>query len=56
MVQTYKEWVRWKTFDLISSIYTEVMSCEKNVNTFSDFFKSDTGLMQGEVLSPFLFS
>ena len=45
-----------KLFDLIRSIYSEVMSCVKNINTFSDFFKSDVGLMQGEVLSPFLFS
>ena len=45
-----------KLFDLIRSIYTEVMSCVKNINTFSDFFKSDIGLMQGEVLPPFLFS
>ena len=43
-------------FNLIRSIYSEVMSCVKNINTFSDFFESDVGLMQGEVLSPFLFS
>ena len=51
-----KNWLDGKLFDLIRSIYTEVMSCVKNINTFSDFFKSDIGLMQGEVLSPFLFS
>ena len=45
-----------KLFDLIRSIYSEVMSCVKNINTFSDFFKSDVGLMEGGVLSPFLFS
>ena len=26
------------------------------MNTLSDFFRSDVGLMQGEVISPFLFS
>ena len=32
------------------------MSSVKNINTFSDFFKSDTRIMQGEVLSPFQFT
>ena len=45
-----------KLFDLIKSIYSEVKLCVKNINTFSDFFNSDVGLLQGEVLSPFLFS
>ena len=51
-----KNGIDGKVLDLIRSIYSEVMSCVKNINTFSDFFKSDVGLMQGEVLSPFLFS
>ena len=51
-----KNGIDGKMFNLIRSIYSEVMSCVKNINTFSDFFKSDVGLMQGEVLSPFLFS
>lgn len=45
-----------KLFDLVRSIYTDVMSCVRNINTFSEFFKSDIDLLQGEVLSPFLFS
>ena len=45
-----------KLFDLIKSIYSEVKLCVKNINTFSDFFNFDVGLLQGEVLSPFLFS
>ena len=32
-----------KLFELIRSIYSAVMSCVKNINTFSDFFKSDVG-------------
>ena len=40
-----------KLFDLIRLIYSAVMSCVKNINTFSDFFKSDVGLMQGEVIN-----
>ena len=48
--------INGKLFDLIRSIYHEVKSCVKNMNTLSDFFKSEVGLLQGEVLSPFLFS
>ena len=45
-----------KLIDIIRSIHHEVKSCVKNTNTLSDFFKSEVGLLQGEVLSPFLFS
>ena len=48
--------INGKLFDLIRSIYHEVKSRVKNMNTLSDFFKSEVGLLQGEVLSPFLFS
>ena len=48
--------INGKLFDLIRSIYHEVKSCVENTNTLSDFFKSEVGLLQGEVLSPFLFS
>ena len=48
--------INGKLFDLIRSIYHEVKSCVKNMNTLSDFFKSEVGLLQGEVLSPFLFT
>ena len=36
-----KNGIDGKMFNLIRSIYSEVMSCVKNINTFSDFFKSD---------------
>lgn len=45
-----------KLFDVIRSIYSDVRSCVKSFSTLSEFFKSDVGLLQGEVLSPFLFS
>ena len=35
-----------KLFDLIRSIYSEVMSCVKNIHTFSDFYESNVGLLQ----------
>ena len=31
-------------------------SCVRSKNAISDFFKSQTGFLQGEVLSPILFS
>ena len=31
-------------------------SCVRSKNAFSDFFQSQTGVLQGEVLSPILFS
>ena len=43
-----------KLFDLIRSIYSEVMSCVKNIHTFSDFYESNVRLLQGEVLSPLI--
>ena len=45
-----------KLFQLIRSIYLHVKSCVKSMSSLSEFFKSDIGLLQGEVLSPFLFS
>ena len=51
-----KSGIDGKLFQLIRSIYMDVKSCIKSMNSLSDFFKSDIGLLQGEVLSPFLFS
>lgn len=45
-----------KLLDVIRSIYLEAKSCVKHLNTLSEFFRSDVGLLQGEVLSPILFS
>ena len=45
-----------KILHLIRSIYLDVKSCVKSMNSLSEFFYSNIGLLQGEVLSPFLFS
>ena len=45
-----------KLFQLVRTIYLDVKSCVKSMSSLSDFFKSDIGLLQGEVLSPSLFS
>ena len=51
-----KNGIDGKLFSIVRSIYADVKSCVRNMNTLSDFFSSDVGWMQGEVISPFLFS
>jgi hypothetical protein len=37
-------------------MYSNIKNCLKYDGAFSDYFCNDTGLMQGETLSPILFS
>ncbi len=48
--------VNGKLFAVIRSLYNDVKSCVRHMNTLSDFFSCEVGLMQGEIMSPFLFS
>lgn len=43
-------------FQSILSLYKNVKSCVKYKNNFSEFFNVDQGVLQGEALSPLLFS
>ena len=36
-------------------MYSEAKSCVKQFETLPEFFSSDVGLLQGEVISPILF-
>lgn len=45
-----------KLLSIIRSMYNEAKSCVKQFNTLSEFFSSNVGLLQGEVISPILFS
>ena len=45
-----------KIIRLLRSMYSSVKSCVRHLNCLSDFFKSDLGLFQGEIMSPILFS
>ena len=45
-----------KIVKLLRSIYSSVKSCVKHLNCLSDFFSSNIGLFQGELMSPILFS
>ena len=45
-----------KLLKLLRSMYSAVKSCVRHLNTLSDFFSSDIGLFQGEIMSPILFS
>ena len=40
----------------LRSMYSSVKSCVKHLNCLPDFFSSDIGLFQGEIMSPILFS
>ena len=48
--------IRGNLFNVIHSIYQNVKSCVKYNGTLSESFKLSIGLMQGEALSPILFS
>lgn len=45
-----------KLFRVIRSLYDDVKLCVKHMNSLSDFYNSDIGLLQGEIMSPILFS
>ena len=51
-----KNGVDGKLLSLIRSMYKEVKSCVRHLNTLSDFFDFYIGLMQGEICSPLLFA
>ena len=51
-----KSGVNGKLLSLIRSMYTEVKSCVRHLNTLSDLFDCNVGLMQGEICSPLLFA
>ena len=48
--------IRGKLLTVIKSMYSNVKSCVSVEGLRSDFFRNSLGLMQGEVLSPILFS
>ncbi|MES9883146.1 MAG: reverse transcriptase family protein [Sedimenticola sp.] len=62
-VDHYKLWRRMiksgitgKLFQVINSMYKNIRLAIRHSNETSDFYKCSTGLLQGEALSPFLFS
>ena len=62
-VNRYKLWfklfnvgIRGKLLQIIQSLYSNVKSCVKYDGFLSEYFQNEMGLMQGEVLSPLLFS
>ena len=62
-IQHYHLWrrlskvgVNGKLFTVIKSMYDDVKSCSRLNNEYSDFYKSFKGLIQGDALSPLIFS
>lgn len=45
-----------KVFDIICSMYASIKLRVKCLNSLSDLYSCDVGLLQGEIMSPFLFS
>ena len=48
--------VKGKLFSIIRSLHNDVKLCVKHMNSLSDLFDCNVGLLQGETLSPILFS
>ena len=42
--------IRGKMLKIISGMYGCMISCVRSKNSISDFFKSQTGFLQGEIL------
>jgi exonuclease III len=55
-LKLFRSGISGKMLQVIKSIYKNVKSCVRVNGKFSDFFKYNCGLMQGESLSPILFS
>ena len=51
-----KSGIDGKLLSIIRLMYSETKSCVKHFGTLSEFFSSDVGLLQGDVISPMLFS
>ena len=51
-----KQGVTGKVLSLIRSLYEDVKLCVKHLNNVSDLFDCNVGLLQGETMSPILFS
>ena len=51
-----KQGITGKMFTIIKSLYDNVKSCVKHNGHLTDYFNTTSGLMQGEVMSPILFS
>ena len=45
-----------KMLTVIRSMYTEVKLCVKHMNSISELFDSNLGLLQGEITSSIMFS
>ena len=51
-----KQGITGKMFSIIRSLYSNVKACVKHNGHLTDYFSPTSGLMQGEVMSPILFS
>ena len=52
----FKLGINGKLLRIVKNMYSQVKSCVRGCNSYSEFFECAIGLKQGEVLSPILFS
>ena len=55
-LELFNSGIQGKILTIIRSLYDKVKCCVKYKGVLSDYFQSDVGSMQGETLSPLLFS
>ena len=51
-----KQGITGNIFSVIRSLYSQIKVCVKHNGQLTDYFNSTSGLLQGEVMSPILFS
>ena len=51
-----KQGITGNIFSVIKSLYSHIKVCVKHNGQLTDYFNSTSGLLQGEVMSPILFS
>ena len=51
-----KEGIDGKISKVLKSLYSDIKLCVRHMNSVSDLFASDIGLLQGEITAPILFS
>lgn len=55
-LKLYRSGIDGKLLRVVKNMYSQVKSCVKSCNSYSEYFKCAVGLKQGEIMSPILFA